>query len=311
MILTRAIGLALIALVLAAAAASAEVVSIGAYSQRESTSRARIGGSVHVGYSRPAQPGSSGTSTPSTSSYSSYEPPGDAPLVTTLSSDSPILRDPTPEGDGSFWIDGGNGLRCTYAPTSDGICYNVAAPGEAGGGAPPIDPRVLAEIAARRLPLLAGQIEVSPSREAAGLTGAPSWFWLEPAPGTEPVTIAQGGERVTVTAVPARIVWDFGDGMESDAGPGRPYGRGDAAREGAVRHSYRTRCLPGDQGRDPYVLPSCTSDGYEVEASVEWTVSFVAVGPIATEGTLPPRTTSTTIAYPVDEVRGFLKGTGT
>jgi hypothetical protein len=156
---------------------------------------------------------------------------------------------------------------------------------------------------------LPGEVVASPSRQAAGLTGAPSWFWLDPAPGTEPLTVAQGGERVTVTAVPSKVTWAFGDGDEVDGGPGRPYGeRGE--QQGSVRHRYRTRCLPGDQGRDPYVLASCTATGYTVEATVEWTISFEAVGPIATAGTLPPRTTATTIAYPVSEVRGFLASDG-
>lgn len=141
------------------------------------------------------------------------------------------------------------------------------------------------------------------------MTGAPSWFWLAPAPATESLTVTGGGERVTVTAVPSRVVWTFGDGGQVDGGPGRPYARR-AAGAGSIQHVYRTRCLPGDQGHDPYVLASCTTDGYQIGAGVEWTISFQAAGPIATSGTLPPRTTSTEIAYPVDEVRSFLIHTG-
>ena len=32
--------------------------------------------------------------------------------------------------------------------------------------------------------------------------------------------------------------------------------------EGAIVHIYETRCLPGDEGRNPYVLGSCGSNGY-------------------------------------------------
>lgn len=226
--------------------------------------------------------------------------------VETLPSNAPILRNAAPLGPGSFWMNV-NGQRCIYTPNANGTCFNVA-PGAAGPGAQPIDPRVLAEAAAQRLSLLPGQIVASPSSRTAGLTGAPSWFWLAPAPATESLTVTGGGERVTVTAVPSRVVWAFGDGGQVDGGPGHPYARRAAA--GSIQHVYRTRCLPGDQGHDPYVLASCTAEGYQVGAGVDWTISFQAMGPIATTGALPPRTTSTGIAYPVDEVRSFLTRTG-
>jgi hypothetical protein len=74
----------------------------------------------------------------------------------------------------------------------------------------------------------------------------------------------------------------------------------------AVLHAYETRCLPGDQGRNPYVLASCGSTGYRVEAIVVWRISFTATGPIDASGGLPTRTTETSAAYPVSEARGFL-----
>lgn len=297
-----------------AAGAAADVVSIGVYSRRENPSRAQIGGSVRVGYRSPGVGASGGSFSPSRSSSSSASGPpaiGGASSgvqgVSMLSSGAAILRDSTPLGAGSFWMSV-NGQRCIYAPNTNGTCFNVA-PGAGGPGARPIDPRALAQAAAQRLPLLPGAIVASPSRQATGLTGAPSWFWLDPAPGTEPLTVGAGGEHVTVTAVPSKVVWGFGDGEQVDGGAGRPWGVRAGSR-GSVQHRYRTRCLPGDQGHDPYVLSSCTASGYRVQASVEWTISFVAAGPIATAGGLPPRTTSTTIAYPVNEVRGFLTSGG-
>jgi hypothetical protein len=75
-----------------------------------------------------------------------------------------------------------------------------------------------------------------------------------------------------------------------------------------VRHLYETRCRPGDAGRNPYVLTSCGSGGYAVEALVRWSISFVASGAVSASGSLPERTTSTGISYPVSEARGFLVG---
>jgi hypothetical protein len=273
-------------------------VSYGVYSRRESPSRASIGGSVQVSHHAPGRSGASAPSAPPVTPGigTGYTPPSGQPSYPS----------------GSRYWDVGR-VPCTAPAGTVGTCYDVTAPGRrgprAGRGAPPIDPRVLAQLAAERLALVPGSIEVSPSRQVKGLTGAPSWFWLDPAPTTESVTVAQGGESVTVTAIPSSVVWAFGDGDEVDGGPGRPYGE-HADRRGAVRHTYRTRCLPGDQGRDPYVLASCTPDGYQVQASVEWTISFQAVGPIAAAGGLPLQTTSTTITYPVTEVRGFLSREG-
>jgi hypothetical protein len=71
-------------------------------------------------------------------------------------------------------------------------------------------------------------------------------------------------------------------------------------------HRYETRCLPGDQGRNPYVLASCGSRGYRLEAVILWRISFTASGPIEASGTLPSRTTATSRPYPVSEARGFL-----
>jgi hypothetical protein len=151
--------------------------------------------------------------------------------------------------------------------------------------------------------LLPGRVETSP--RAAGLTGTDSWFWLEPAPTTEELAVSLAGETVKVTAVPDAVGWRFGDGAELLAGPGRPY-RAGPPPAGAVLHLYKTRCLAGDQGRNPYVLGSCGSTGYEVEAVVSWRISYTARGPLDASGTLPTRTTATSIAYPVSEARGFL-----
>lgn len=308
-------GFLVVVVVLAAAAcsAAARTISIGAYSQIDSPSRAHIGGSVQVAYRSPAAPGRAGLSrSPTSSDTASSAPPsmgGAASTqgVETLPSNAPILRNAAPLGPGTVWMNV-NGQRCIYTPNANGTCFNVA-PGAAGPGTPPIDPRVLAEAAAQRLSLLPGQIVASPSSRTTGLTGAPSWFWLAPAPATESLTVTGGGERVTVTAVPSRVVWAFGDGGQVDGGPGRPYARR-AGGVGSIQHVYRTRCLPGDQGHDPYVVASCTAAGYQVGAGVEWTIGFQAAGPIATAGALPPRTTSTGIAYPVDEVRSFLTRNG-
>ena len=219
-----------------------------------------------------------------------------------LASDSALAQNPRPFGPGSFWYPVGPGRVCIYAPNSVLPCYTLVGPGGAPGG-PGLDPGAIAASVADRLALLPGRIETSP--RAAGLTGTDSWFWLDPAPRTEELTVSFAGETVSVMAEPAAVEWRFGDGAELAGGPGRPY-RAGPPPAGAVLHLYETRCLPGDPGRNPYVLGSCGSSGYGVEAVVAWRISYSARGPIDASGALPTRTTATSIAYPVSEARGFL-----
>ena len=49
--------------------------------------------------------------------------------------------------------------------------------------------------------------------------GADSWFWLDPPPSPRQVSVAEAGERVTVTATPATS-WRFDD-RGSNAGAAR------------------------------------------------------------------------------------------
>jgi hypothetical protein len=221
-----------------------------------------------------------------------------------LSSDSPLLRDATPLGPDSFWYVDGSGHTCLYLPNSALPCYTVVSP---QSGAPGLSPAAIAASVADRLELEPGQIATSPPRDAAGLTGSDSWFWLEPAPRREELSVALAGVRVSVVAEPAHVEWRFGDAASVRAGAGVPY-RAGPPPEDSVRHRYETRCLPGDRGRNPYVLASCGRGGYRVEAEVLWQISFQATGRVAASGSLPARTTETAIDYPVSEARAFLVG---
>lgn len=213
-------------------------------------------------------------------------------------------------GANSFWYTTVNGERCIYTAASNGVCFNVVEPGgPAAPAAPPVNPAVLAAAAAEHLSLGPGRIQASPSVHANGLTGAASWFWLSPSPSTQSLSVSLRGERVSVTASANTVRWSFGDGNSLTGGPGVPYRPGSVSAS-AVRHDYQTRCLPGDQGRDPYVLASCGTAGYTVAATLVWGITFTASGPIAAGGSLPTRTTSTSLSYPVSEARAFLTSAG-
>jgi hypothetical protein len=288
-------------------------VRVGWLSQQDGPGRASAEGSVEVSSRTPATSGSTAAGSRPTPVSSGREAPRSLagtplPATPTLPSNSPRLSNPRPQGPGSFWYTTENGERCEYSPASNGSCFRLVEP--AGAAAePPINPAALAATAAERLSLTAGGIQASPSVHLDGLTGALSWFWLSPTPEPHSLTVALRGERVTVSASASNVSWSFGEGTARTGGPGIPY-RDGPAPAGAVRHLYQTRCLPGDAGRDPYVLASCGADGYTVAATVNWTITYTASGRIGGGGSLPSRTTSTSIAYPVSEARSFLTSGG-
>jgi hypothetical protein len=291
--------LACAAALLLAVPAAASDVHVGWFSQQVAPGQARIGASIRVsqrragGPSRPARP-----QTPTGASRTAV------PAIPTLESTSPLLQRTHPVGRGSFWYTTLSGQRCIYVANSPGPCY-IVTPGDGPPAQPAVSPTAVAVAAAERLTLGPGQIKASPNARAQGLTGVPSWFWLEPSPGVRSVPVSVGRERVTVTAHARDVRWAFGDGASLIGGPGVPY-RSGAAPSGAVRHNYETRCLPGDQGHDPYVLSSCGPRGYTVTAELVWDISYEARGPVSASGSLPSRATTASLAYPVSEARGFL-----
>jgi hypothetical protein len=284
---------------------------VGAYSQEEQSHRAQIGAHIDVSAAQAGEARDQG-STPAHAVrvVVSVKTQGGAasnlpPPFPPLSTNSPILQDQHPFGPGSFWYTDAAGHACQYVPNSVTPCFTLVGPGSSNG-AGRLSPSAVAQSLSQRVELAPGEIKTSPTR--AGLTGAQSWFWLDPAPRRQSLSISLAGETVNVIADPT-IQWRFGDGASLDAGPGVPY-QADVAPADAVTHVYGTRCLPGDQGHDPYVLASCGKAGYSVEALVVWRITYSAAGPIAASGTLPARTTETSTGYPVSESRAFLVSGG-
>lgn len=227
----------------------------------------------------------------------SAQPPVSYP---TISPTSPLLQSATPRGPQTFWYGDGSGHLCIYIPIGSADCYTPSGIATAAPAA--MNPGAVASAVASRMDLSSGRIEMSPAR--AGFTGAESWFWLDPAPQLQHLSVSLAGETVDVSATP-EVEWRFGDGVVLTGGGGVPYAAG-AAPAAAVRHLYETRCLPGDAGNDPNVLPSCGSAGYTVEAVVSWRIDYEGSGPVAASGALPTRTTSSSVGYPVSEARAFL-----
>ena len=307
------IAAALLAALLAApnAARANGGIKVGWYSQQVRPSHAAVGADIHASAARAGAARDQGaTPAPAEQVVVAVKTRGGAasnlpPPFPPLSTSSPILQDRHPGGPGSFWYTDAAGHACQYVPNSVTPCFTLVGPGS-NNGAGRLSPSAVAQSLSQRVELAPGAIKTSPTR--AGLTGAQSWFWLDPAPRRQALSISLAGETVNVVADPT-VQWRFGDGASLDAGPGVPY-QADAAAAGAITHVYGTRCLPGDQGHDPYVLASCGRSGYSIEALVVWRITYSAAGPIAASGTLPARTTETSTPYPVSESRAFLVSGG-
>ena len=310
-VVIRTTGAALVAtaaLVFVAPAFAGDGIIVGHYSQQAGRGHAVVRATIASTGTRKQRSAVSSTAphsaTDSSRPQRTQETINVALMYPPLPKNAPILQRPHPAGPGSFWYSVGAGRTCIYAPASVTPCFTVTVqPGNTGGA---LTPSTLAASIARRLDLVPGALETSPAH--GGLTGSASWYWLDPAPQRQSLSISLAGETVSVTADPT-VQWRFGDGASLDGGPGVPY-QADARPADAIQHVYETRCLPGDQGHDPYVLASCGDGGYTVDALVVWHITYSASGPLGGGGTLPTRTTETSSAYPVSESRAFLTNGG-
>ena len=245
-----------------------DTIRLGYFSEQSGPTRAVIGARINVTSNRRGLPGAAPTRYQQPAQGSTrggaHSTPGDVGVslpnpYPPLRSDSRLLHKPAPLGPGSFWYPDGQSHICLYAPSSVLPCFTVVAPPGAGApGGPALSPAAIASSVADRLPLQAGQIHASPA--GPGLTGAASWFWLDPAPAATSLSVSLAGEQVTVTAEPEGVEWHFGDGATDDGGAGVAYRPG-SPPPGTVTRVFGTRCLPGDQGRNPYVLSSCGGCG--------------------------------------------------
>ena len=93
-----------------------------------------------------------------------------------------------------------------------------------------VDPAVLAQRALDQLQLAQPSIHMAPQPPLQTYVGLETWLWMDPAQ-WEPLdlTVTAGPTAVTVTARPARAVWDLTEGTTTCPSAGRAWvnGRGD------------------------------------------------------------------------------------
>jgi hypothetical protein len=145
---------------------------------------------------------------------------------------------------------------------------------------PVVTPVVLAQQAARYLPLPAPIIRTNPPADLDQLVNLETWLWVDPASwGRRTATAAVPGLAVTVIATPTTVTWRPGDGtVRVCRGPGTAYdpARSPGSQQPSCAHTYRRSSLGRPAGR------------YRMTATITWAIRWTASGAISASGSLPP-----------------------
>jgi hypothetical protein len=174
-------------------------------------------------------------------------------------------------------------VTCDDPATGAQVTQTVWITGAPPSSTPQVDPRTVALQAERSMTLPAPSLRSNPV--GSSVVGLVTWLWVDPALWQDHAeTATAGGVSATAVAHPVGITWTTGDGAQVECGgPGVPYAPDVAADAQSTycSHVYARTSLgqPTPDG-DP-------DDGrYPVSATVEWTVSWTAVG-AAGGGVLP------------------------
>ncbi len=139
----------------------------------------------------------------------------------------------------------------------------ATARGAPGG----IDPRILAELQVATFELPAPGAQTSPDPAHTQIVRVPVWLWLDDGWETMSATATAGPVTSTVTATPARVVWDMGTGSPWTCdNPGTPYdpARADAVQRPSCAYTYE-RTSVGEPG-----------EVFAVSATVHWHVTWTS-----------------------------------
>lgn len=154
--------------------------------------------------------------------------------------------------------------ECWYVDT--GTVFHAErftyTPGEQGPNA-----YALAQVAHSRTPLRLPEPRMAPPIDADHLVGFATWLWVDPGYWQPVQAHAEvPGVAVTVTAAPARLTWDMGDGSTVVCdGPGTPWNaHGPNAHTSDCSHTFRYASADQPDGR------------YHGSVTMEWDVGWRA-----------------------------------
>lgn len=163
---------------------------------------------------------------------------------------------------------------------------------------PAVDPEVLAEQAIAQLALAPPSIQLSPKADVNQIVQLPTWMWVSNW-GPDSATASVPGVSATVTATPASVTWDMGNGDEVIcSGPGTPFDFSRPEDEQSTDCSYTYRHSSTNQ-----------PDGvYQLSATMTYDVSWSASGAPG-GGALPAVSETTTFPLRVLEIHA-VEGVG-
>jgi hypothetical protein len=135
---------------------------------------------------------------------------------------------------------------------------------------PPVAVNVglLALLAESKLALATPAIETAPPPGQTQLVGVPTWLWIGQGPWQDMAATATAGTVVvTATAVPAKVVWNMGDGTSVTCdGPGVAYNPSAPDATTDCSHTWTQSSSGAPDGE------------FQVTATVYWQVAWTATG---------------------------------
>lgn len=189
-------------------------------------------------------------------------------------------------------------VTCINQVTGASTTATEWIPDQAVTTTPTVNPYVLALQAENSLRLPSPSIHFDPA--GFSIVNLATWLWIGGGIWhTYAVTATVGTVSATAVATPESVTWVMGDGgVESCGGPGTPFDpTGPADQSTDCLHTYSTSSTgqPSPDGNP--------NDGaYPVVASVQWSVTWSAVGAQG-GGALPPLSTSTSTSIRVEQVQ--------
>jgi len=166
---------------------------------------------------------------------------------------------------------------------------------------PPVDPRVLALQAENSINLPDPSIRLDPS--GSSVVGLATWLWIDPVVWQDRgVTASAGSVSATAVAHPVGVTWSTGDGGSvTCGGPGSAY-------DPALPSVWQTTYCSHTYARTSIGQPSPDGDPdhgqYRVVATIEWAVTWTAVGAPG-GGRLPTLYTTSTVPLRVVQIESL------
>jgi hypothetical protein len=189
-------------------------------------------------------------------------------------------------------------VTCINQVTGASTTATEWIPDQAAASTPAVNPYVLALQAENSLRLPSPTVHFNPADFS--VVNLATWLWIgrgiwHP----YAVTATVGTVSATAVAKPESVTWVMGDGgVETCGGPGTPFDpAGPPNQSTNCLHTYSTSSM-GQSSPD-----GNPNDGaYPVVATVQWSVTWSAVGAQG-GGALPPLSTSTSTSVRVEQVQ--------